>query len=121
MVIESYKDLDVWKLAIEQCMQIYKITKSFPKDELYGIISQMRRAATSIPANIAEGYSRRHEKEKIRFINIALGSNAELETHLIVAEKLNYLDNTDNTQLLEINNHIGRSLTNFYRSLESKL
>jgi four helix bundle protein len=115
--IESYKDLDVWKLGVEQCVKIYQATKRFPKDEIYSIVSQMRRAATSIPANIAEGYSRRYEKEKAYFISNALGSNAELETHLIVSGKLNYINESESVELFELNNHIGRALTNFYRSL----
>ena len=116
--IESYKDLDVWKMGIEQCVQIYKATTSFPKDELYGLVSQIRRASVSVPANIAEGYSRRYDKEKVHFISNALASNAEIETHLLIAKKLGFIDEGLFGNLEEINNHLGRSLTNFYRSLK---
>ena len=115
--IEFYKDLEVWKLGIKQCVAVCRITKTFPRDELYGIVSQMRRAAVSIPANIAEGYARRYDREKARFVSTALGSNAELETHLIVAEKLEYISGDVAAELRDMNDHVGRSLTNFYRSL----
>lgn len=115
--IESYKDLEIWKLAIEQCVDVYKATQSFPKDELYGLVSQIRRAATSISANIAEGYSRRYDKERSYFISNALASNAELESHLIVSQRLGYLQSSNMKELLDSNEILGRSLTNFYKSL----
>jgi len=117
--IRSYKDLEVWKLAVEQCVKIYKTTKCFPKDELYGLVSQMRRSSVSVPANIAEGYSRRHDKEKLHFLSNSLSSNAELETHLIIADKLGYIEKNEFPNFLEINDHVGRALTNFYRSFET--
>lgn len=77
----------------------------------------MRRAAVSVPANIAEGYTRRHDKEKAHFVSMALSSNSELETHFIVAEKLKYIDNNEAKHHFELNDHVGRALTNFYRTL----
>jgi len=86
-----HKDLDVWKLGIELVAQIYKITSHFPATEKFGLTSQMQRAAVSIPSNIAEGAARNSEKEYIHFLYISLGSLAELETQLIISQKLGFL------------------------------
>ena len=83
--MQTHKDLDVWKLGMDLVEKIYVITKDFPKEELYGLTSQVRRSAVSIPSNIAEGCSRSSNKELIRFLEIALGSSFELETQLLVA------------------------------------
>ncbi|MFZ5800792.1 MAG: four helix bundle protein [Candidatus Omnitrophota bacterium] len=88
MKIESYKDLLVWQKSMVLVVEIYKLTKSFPKSELYGLTSQMRRAALAIPSNVAEGYRRRHTKEYLRFLTIANGSAAELETQICAAKSL---------------------------------
>ena len=88
MPLQSYKELQVWQRSIELVKEIYKITKEFPKEELYGLVSQMRRAVISIPSNIAEGYRRRSLGEYIRFLSIADASSAELETQLIIAKDL---------------------------------
>ena len=88
MYLKSYKELIVWQKSISLVKSIYKITNEFPKSELYGLSSQMQRAAVSIPSNIAEGYSRKNLKEYIQFLHIAYGSSAELETQLIIAKEL---------------------------------
>ena len=85
-----YKDLEVWKKAIDLTILIYQITEGFPDEEKYGIISQIRRAVVAIPSNIAEGSSRMSDKDTMKFIDIAIGSLAELDTQMIIAEKLNY-------------------------------
>lgn len=85
-----YKDLEVWKEAIDLTILIYQITESFPTEERYGIISQIRRAVVAIPSNIAEGASRVSDKDTMRFIDIAIGSLAELDTQMIIAERLNF-------------------------------
>ena len=90
MSIKTHKDLDVWNDAMELVTNIYKLTKSFPKDELYGLTSQMRRSAVSVPSNIAEGAARKNKAEFIQFLHIALGSLSELETQLIISKNLNY-------------------------------
>ena len=84
----THKDLDVWKLGIELVQEVYEVTKVFPKEEMYGLTSQIRRAAVSIPSNIAEGYARESIKELIRFLYISLGSLSELETQLLISIKL---------------------------------
>jgi four helix bundle protein len=89
--MQSYKELIVWQRSIELVKMVYELTKVLPKSEQFGITNQMRRAATSIPANIAEGYMRKHRAEYIQFVRIAFGSGAELETFLIITEELGYV------------------------------
>jgi len=93
--IRNHKDLEVWKKSIDLVSNIYKITESFPNKELYGLTNQIRRAAVSIPSNIAEGAARNSKKEFIQFLYIALGSLSELETQIIIASRLEYLNNLD--------------------------
>jgi four helix bundle protein len=93
--IKGHKDLDVWKRSIDLVLQIYKVTDTFPKHELYTLTSQMRKAAVSIPSNIAEGAGRKNRKEFIQFLYVSLGSLAELETQLIIAEKLGYFPSAE--------------------------
>ena len=100
--VENHKDLDVWKEAIELVLDIYEITKSFPKEEVYGLTSQIRRATVSIPSNIAEGAARSSKKEFLKFLYIALGSLSELETELIIAHQLGYFHRNDIFKKLEI-------------------
>lgn len=90
MKINSYKDLIVWQKSVELVKEVYLLTSLFPKSELFGIISQIRRASISIPSNIAEGYGRRSNKEYLQFFAIAYGSALELETQLIISQKLNF-------------------------------
>ena len=92
---KDHKELDVWKASIDLVIKIYSITKKFPNDELYGLTNQLRRAAVSIPSNIAEGAARKSSKEFIQFLHISLGSLSELETQIIIAERLNYIENND--------------------------
>lgn len=93
--MKSHKDLDVWKKSIDLVAQIYDISKGFPKEEAYGLQGQIRRAVVSIPANISEGASRNTKKEYIQFLYIALGSASEVETHLIVAQKIGFISAID--------------------------
>ena len=88
----DHKELDAWKKAIEIVSELYKVTDSFPEVEKFGLISQIRRAVVSIPTNIAEGAARKSNKEFIQFLYISLGSLSELETLLIISEKLGFLD-----------------------------
>lgn len=93
--IKSFKDLIVWQKAIDLSVLVYLVTKSFPKSEQYGLVSQIRRCSVSIPSNIAEGFLRGHRTEYIQFLRIAYGSGAELETQLILALKINFINRTD--------------------------
>ena len=92
---KSFKDLLVWQKSHELAKRIYKLSKAFPKEEVYGLTSQLRRAAVSVPANIAEGQSRHHLKEYLQGLYIARGSLGELDTHLIVSERLGYISKED--------------------------
>ena len=99
--IKNFQDLRIWKIGIEVVIDIYILTKNFPKEELYGLTSQMRRSAVSIPSNIAEGFRRYHNKEYKQFLYIALGSCAELETQIIIANELDYINEANRTELIE--------------------
>jgi len=93
--IRNHKDLEVWKKSMDLVSNIYKITESFPNKEIYGLTNQIRRSAVSVPSNIAEGAARSSKKEFIQFLYIALGSLAELETQMIIASRLGYLNDLD--------------------------
>ena len=116
----SYRDLEVWQKSMDLVVECYQVTKEFPKSELYGLISQLQRAAVSIPANIAEGRERQHKKEFIQHISIAYASLAELETHIQIAERLNYLDTNTTKQILEKTSEVGRMLNGLRNSLSKK-
>ena len=96
---QSYKDLIVYQKAYKLTLDIYRITKKFPPEELYGMISQMRRSAVSIPCNIAEGYRRGHRKEYVQFLYVAMGSCAELETQLSIAKDLRWMEDKEFEEL----------------------
>ncbi len=93
--MKTHKDLDVWKKSVSLVTSIYEVTKTFPKDDIYGLTNQIRRSAVSIPSNMAEGSARKGEKEFIQFLYISLGSMAELETQLIIANNLKYVKLND--------------------------
>lgn len=100
-MLESFKDLKVWQKSIELVREIYRVTEKFPKSELYGLTSQLRRAAVSIPSNIAEGYKRRNLGEYLQFLSIADASSAELETQIIIAKDLySHIEYTNIASLL---------------------
>jgi four helix bundle protein len=91
-VLMNHKDLDVWKRAMDLVEQVYVLTSSFPSSEIYGLTNQLRRAAVSVPSNIAEGASRTGDKELLYFLNVAIGSIAEIETQLLIGVRLKYID-----------------------------
>jgi len=91
----NYRNLILWQKAIDLCVEIYKLTAKFPVEERYGLVSQMRRSAVSIPSNIAEGAGRNSNKEFIHFLAIAKGSSNELETQLTVSQKLGFVSDTE--------------------------
>jgi four helix bundle protein len=117
--LKSYRDLLVWQKGIDLVVVSYRATASFPKSETYGLISQIRRAATSIPANIAEGYGRGSRKEYLQFLMVAQGSLKELETHFIVSEKLSYLSAAQKDRLLSQSDELGRMLGSLIRKLKT--
>ena len=117
--INNHKELRVYKESIDFVLSIYELTKRFPSDEKFGLISQMRRAAVSIPSNISEGAARKNTKEFIQFLYISLGSAAEIETQIDIAKKLNYYD--DKKELEDKLHHIINMLTKLIRSLKAKI
>ena len=117
--IKNFRDLDVWKLGMEIVLDVYEYTKMFPKDEVYGLVSQMRRAAVSIASNIAEGFNRYHNKEYRQFLYIALGSCAELETQIEVSILLGYITQTVRDKIVENLDHESRMLRNLIKRLNS--
>lgn len=110
MQIKSFRDLRVWQAGIELVEAIYAATSRFPRSELYGLSSQMQRAAVSVPSNIAEGHARESTKEYLQHISIAQASLAELETQLEIAIRLNYISEGDATHLREKISSLGRQL-----------
>ena len=89
--MKTYRELDVWKKAVDMVVMVYELTRELPTEEKYGLISQMQRAAVSVPANIAEGYGRVHRGDYVHHLSIARGSLAELETHITIAVRLDFL------------------------------
>jgi four helix bundle protein len=116
--IKNFRDLDVWRLAMEIVVDSYKCTKSFPKEEVYGLVSQMRRAALSIASNIAEGFNRYHNKEYRQFLYIALGSCAELETQIEVSLLLGFITQSVRDKIIEKLDHESRMLRNLIKRLD---
>ncbi len=116
-MIRNFKDLEIWKVGQDIALDVYTLTKNYPKSEIFGMISQMRRSAISIPSNIAEGYNRLHKTEFKQFLFIALGSCAELETQAIISKKLGYIGEIEHDQLT---NKISQE-SRMIRSLSNKL
>jgi len=99
---KTHKDLIVWQKAMDLVEELYRLTETMPKSETYGLTSQIRRAAVSVPSNIAEGAARNHDKEFVQFLYVALGSAAELETQLLLAERMSYITNAPFDGLTEV-------------------
>lgn len=119
-MLTSYRELKVWQKSIDLVVEIYRFTKLFPKEELYGITNQIRRAAVSIPSNIAEGYSRKHRQEYSQFIRVAFGSGAELETQLLIAKKLKFVPSQEFQKSEELLAEVMKMLNNLNKSLNSQ-
>ena len=117
MKITNFRDLEIWKLGKEIVLDVYRTTGPFPKDEMYGLVSQMRRASVSIPSNVAEGFNRLHNKEYRQLLYVALGSCAELETQVEIAADLGYLEGTLQDRLIEKLDHEIRTIRNLIKKL----
>jgi four helix bundle protein len=117
----SYRDLIVWQLAMELAKQVYVVTASFPKDELYGLTSQLRRCSVSIPSNIAEGHARESSKEFLHHVSIALGSLAELETQVTLSGNFHYISPSMVGELLAAADQLGRKLRGLQKSIRAKV
>jgi len=117
--MKTHHDLEVWNKSVELVTEIYKVTESFPKSELYGLTNQIRRSAVSIPSNIAEGAARASSKELLQFLSVALGSVAELETQLIVSGNLNFIDKNHLDLLLSQIVIIRKMITGLKKSIST--
>lgn len=121
MAVQSYRQLIVWQKAMELVKYVYDLTKKFPKEELYGLTLQIRKAVVSIPSNIAEGQGRNSTKEFLRHLFIAYGSLLETETQGLVAEMQNYITAEESEELLERTAEVGRLINGLVNTLERKL
>ncbi len=119
-VFKSYRDLEVWQKSMDLVVNCYQLTRSFPKYEVFGLASQIQRAVVSIAANIAEGRARQHTKEFLQHLSIAHGSLAELETLLLIAERLEYISAKSLEELMNKTSTIGRMLNGLRTSLKNK-
>ena len=119
-MISSFKDLLVWQEAMNLVVMIYQITSHFPRYEIFALTSQMNRAATSIPANISEGNGRYSTNDYLRFLSMANGSLRELETHLLIAERLNYVKRTQTEETFLKIEYVGKLLNGLRKSLENQ-
>ncbi|NQU82585.1 MAG: four helix bundle protein [Parcubacteria group bacterium] len=117
-VTSSYKDLKVWQKSIDLVTEVYRLTERFPQSEVYGLTSQMRRAAASIPSNIAEGQKRGHPKEFVRFLYISYGSGAELETQVEICKNLEKLKDLDYSKITSLLQEVMKMLNGLIRSLK---
>lgn len=115
--MHNYKELTVWRRSVEIATSVYKATQNYPKHELYGLTSQIRRSAISISSNIAEGAGRNSDKDFSRFLNISYGSSFELETQLIISKELNYLDDSSFNELNHDLTEIQKMLYSFIKKL----
>jgi len=121
MAIESYRDLKVWQVGMELAAACYKLTATFPRDEIFGMTSQIRRSASSVPANIAEGYGRESTGAYVQFLRTAQGSLKELETHLLLSARVGLCSEEAVTAPLEMAEELGRMLRSLIRKLQSKV
>ena len=119
--METHKDLRVWQQSIEMVTSIYLMTQSFPKEEMFGLVSQLRRASVSVPSNIAEGYARGTDKEKLHFLRISSGSMSEVETQLLLSLNLGYIDQEKYNELSEIVTSVWKQLNSLISSIKKRL
>ena len=118
MTIKRYNDLIAWQKAMDLMQEVYLMTKAFPKEELYGLTSQLRRSAVSVPSNVAEGHCRTGRREFVHHLSIALGSLGEVETQVQIAHRLGYIDQTAVANFAEHASEAGRLLVGLMNSLE---
>jgi len=118
--MKTYRDLQVWQKSMSLVTEIYKISKTYPRDEAYGLTSQMRRCAISIPSNMAEGYGRNSINEYLYFLRIATGSLYELQTQMEISINLRYLNRNEFDKLYRLSREIERMLSSLIRKLSSK-
>jgi four helix bundle protein len=121
MGVQSYRELDVWLLGMELAEKWYQATMAFPKEEMFGLVSQIRRAAAAIPANICEGHARDHTRELLKHPSIARGSLMEPETHLLLSQRVGLIQEAGLESLLALTDRVSRMLSGLRKSLEKRL
>jgi four helix bundle protein len=121
MSVQHYRQLIVWQKAMDLAEQCYQVTRDFPSEEKFGLISQLRRAAASVAANIAEGQGRHHIKEFLNHLSMARGSLMEVETFLLLGERVGYVTSEKIQPLLSLSDEVSRMISGLRNSLESKM
>jgi four helix bundle protein len=117
-MVKTYRELEAWQRAMSLTEAVYSVTASFPKEEMYGLVSQMRRSAVSVPSNIAEGWGRRDRKDYLRFLRTSYGSLMELETQLVLSVKLGFAAKENTTSVWSLCQETGKLLNGLRRGLE---
>lgn len=118
--MKPHQNLDAWKLSFQFTQKVYELTKSFPREEIYGITSQIRRAAVSVPVNIAEGAARHTAKQFIQFLHYSLGSNSELDTLILLSKSLGYLSENQCQELIQDLDRIGKTIYGLIKYIEKR-
>jgi four helix bundle protein len=121
MAVQHYRELIVWQKAMNLVETVYRVTSEFPREEIYGLTSQIRRSAVSVPSNIAEGQGRRTTRDFLHFLSMAQGSLMEVETQITIARRLGYVDTNTETKTLDSTAEIGRLLNGLCNSLNKKV
>jgi four helix bundle protein len=121
LYMKTHKDLEVWKNSLKLVADVYDITRNFPKDELFGLTAQIRRAAVSVSSNISEGAARNTKKEFVRFLHISMGSLAEVETQLIISDMQNYLNKKRSDDLQGKINQLRAQLSGLIKSIKVRI
>jgi four helix bundle protein len=119
-MLKNFKELKVWQKSYHLCLKLYKVTKSFPKEEIYGLTSQIRRSAVSVPSNIAEGYGRKTIPDYVRSLYVAYGSNCELETQVLLSGDLQYIKTESLKDIISEIGEVERMLHSLIKSLNKK-
>jgi four helix bundle protein len=121
MTVQCYPELEVWQIAMKLAEECYNITRKLPREELFGLTSQIRRSAASIPANIAEGQGREHTKEFLNHLSIARGSLKELETHLLLSQRVGLLNEGNIQGAMALSERVSQMLSRLRQALEKRL
>jgi four helix bundle protein len=121
MAVKDYRELIVWQKAMDLVEKVYLLTAKFPKEEIYGLTAQIRRAAVSIPSNVAEGQGRHTTRDFLNFLSIAHGSLKEVETQILIAERLAFVDPNQASELTVLTEEVGRLISGLRNSLKNKL
>jgi len=117
--IKSFRDLEIWKRSVDLVEEVYAVTRTFPKEEMYGLTSQMRRSAVSVPSNIAEGFTRFHNREYKQFLYMSLGSGAELTTQIIISARLKYMERSKADALIHNIEEISKMTMGLIKKLKT--